>query len=276
MFYGIRYPLYRKRRNLHRPPIRLYWWYDDNINNFGDLVSRDIILNLFGYNTEWAPPHTCDLLAAGSILEIAQQYERDTDFYVWGSGFIRASSNNHNLTHVIFKAVRGNKTYHILKLKKNSCPTGDPGILINVTYSLKKDPSSSKIGIVIHYADSETKFAKKVRNDPRFTMINPLDSPENVAKAISKCGLILSSSLHGLIFADSLSIPNAHIRISDNITGGTFKFQDYCSGVGKPYLTADPNKVFDNDYLEQIKRSYKPIPHLIKKQKALVKAFPFK
>ncbi len=271
---GIRYPLYRKRRNIRRPPIHLYWWYDKDINNFGDLVSQDIIFQLFGYNTTWSPPANCDLIAAGSIIEIVQSANRQLPLYVWGSGFIKSSSSQHKPSNFIFTAVRGKKTLRkIHPLQK--LPTSDPGILINAVYLLKKKRRSSKIGVVIHYADKNTAIARKIRQDPRFTIINPLDNPKHVAQQISECGLVLSSSLHGLIFADSLSIPNAHIKISDNLTGGTFKFQDYYSGIGKPYLAADPNKIFDNAYLKQLKQIYRPIPHLSHKQRLLVKAFPF-
>ena len=35
---GLRYPLLKKRKNLKKPPILLYWWEPLNITNFGDLV----------------------------------------------------------------------------------------------------------------------------------------------------------------------------------------------------------------------------------------------
>ena len=43
------------------------------------------------------------------------------------------------------------------------------------------------------------------------------------------CICILSSSLHWLIFADSLGIPNRRIVLSDEIIGGDLKFDDYYS-----------------------------------------------
>lgn len=269
---GIRYPILKKRKNLKKPAIRLYWWEPPHIKNFGDVVSQDLILNIFGLNTTWESIETCDLIATGSIVEVAEQTKRKNPIQSWGSGFIRSDSSNKGLNHINFSAIRGKKS---LSRIGYSVPTGDPGILINAAYSLKKKRHSKKIGVVIHYADMKASITKRFCQDPRFEVITPLDSPKNVAKKISKCGLILSSSLHGLIFADSLSIPNAHIKISDNITGGSYKFMDYYSGVGKTYHPTDIKKIFNDEYLLQLKASYEPIPHLTKKQRTLIKVFPF-
>lgn len=269
---GLRLPILQKRQNLKKPPINLYWWEPTHIKNFGDAVSPDIILNIFGRTVDKTPIETCELIATGSIIEVAEQSTRKTNFYSWGSGFIRSESSNKNLSKINFTAVRGQKTMKRIGYK---VPLGDPGLLINSTYCLKRKRHSKKIGVIIHYADMQVPIAKKFCEDPRFEVITPLDHPINVAKKISKCGLILSSSLHGLIFADSLSVPNIHIKISDNLAGGTYKFLDYYSGINKPYRAADIKKIFDDNYLQNIKKTYKPISKLTKKQRKLIKAFPF-
>lgn len=268
----VRYPIIKKRANLKKPPINLFWWEPPHIKNFGDVVSPNIILNIFGREVNWTPIESCDLIATGSILEVAEQTKRKTNFYVWGSGFIRENSSDKNLDKIIFTAVRGEKTLSRIKQK---VPLGDPGLLINSTYCLKRKRHSKKIGVVIHYADMQTPIAKKFCEDPRFEVITPLDNPKNVAEKIANCGLILSSSLHGLIFADSLSIPNIHIKIADNLAGGIYKFLDYYSGIGKPYRSADIEKIFDNNYLQELKNTYKPVSRLTKIQRRLIKAFPF-
>lgn len=271
---GTRYSFFKKRHNLHRENhLKVYWWQPPHINNFGDIVTSDILLNIFGHYIDWSPIETCEMIATGSIMEVAQQQKHENDFYVWGTGFIRSNSGNSGLDRAIFSAVRGEKTKE--RIKKD-VPTGDPGILINATYALKRKRSSKKIGVVIHYADMQTSFAKRFCEDQRFEVISPLDTPENVAKKIAQCGLVLSSSLHGLIFADSLSVPNIHIKISDNLTGGDYKFFDYYSGIGKSYEPADVLKIFDDDYLAKVKAGYKPIPKLARKQRSLIKSFPFK
>lgn len=267
---GIRYPVLKKRKNIIKPTIKLYWWEPSHINNFGDTVSKDIIFNIFGFNTIWEPIETCDLIATGSIIEIAKDSWRGKVLNSWGSGFISEDSDGNGVEHIKFYAVRGEKT---LSRIGYNVPTSDPGILINSTYLLKKKRKTNKIGVVIHYADIKADITKKFCEDPRFEVITPLDSPKNVAQKISECSLILSSSLHGLIFADSLEIPNAHIKISNNLTGGIYKFIDYYSGVGKTYKPADIEKVFNDKYLNHLKENYEPIPNLVKKQKSLIKSF---
>ena len=55
----------------------------------------------------------------------------------------------------------------------------------------------------------------------------------DVCRDISGCERILSSSLHGLIIADSFSIPNRRIGFYNNLKGGDFKFEDYASALGR-------------------------------------------
>ncbi len=54
-----------------------------------------------------------------------------------------------------------------------------------------------------------------------------------VCAEISACARILSSSLHGLVVADSYGIPNARLVLSNQIIGGDFKFRDYALGIGR-------------------------------------------
>jgi pyruvyltransferase len=37
-----------------------------------------------------------------------------------------------------------------------------------------------------------------------------------------------------MILADAFGIPSMHIKFSDNVVGGSFKFNDYFASVGRP------------------------------------------
>ena len=62
--------------------------------------------------------------------------------------------------------------------------------------------------------------------------------PFDVVRDISTCEAIVSSSLHGLIVADALEIPNVRVSFHGRLKGGDFKFEDYASGVGRGDIAA--------------------------------------
>lgn len=64
---------------------------------------------------------------------------------------------------------------------------------------------------------------------------------------ISECDVILSSSLHGLVVADALNIPNEWLNFRDLHSSSAFKFYDYAAGIGralpKPITKIDFSKL---------------------------------
>jgi pyruvyltransferase len=52
-----------------------------------------------------------------------------------------------------------------------------------------------------------------------------------VVREISRCRHLLSTSLHGLVVADSYGIPAAWARLSPDLIGATYKFHDHESVV---------------------------------------------
>ena len=88
--------------------------------------------------------------------------------------------------------------------------------------------------------------------------------------------MILSSSLHGMIFADSYDIPNAHLLLSKKVIGGDYKFKDYRSGVGREYIAIRKKTLLDIDALNDALKEYRPIKNKPKIQRKLIKAFPYK
>jgi hypothetical protein len=124
-------------------------------------------------------------------------------------------------------------------------------------------------------ADWNSELLKHFQSDNRFEIILPTDPPDVVISKISACKMIFSSSLHGLIVADSYSIPNYWIKLSDRLTGGDYKFKDYYSAIGKPPVQADLEQIFNDEYLESLYESWTPIRNLKRIQQNLIGAFPF-
>lgn len=61
----------------------------------------------------------------------------------------------------------------------------------------------------------------------------------HIMDEIVKCEFVLSSSLHGIIFADSFGIPNAHMNVSTRVMGGSYKFDDYVQAVNRTRTTLE-------------------------------------
>ena len=96
---------------------------------------------------------------------------------------------------------------------------------------------------------------------------------------MAQCKCIISSAMHGLIAADSLGIPNVRMILSDKITGGNYKYDDYYSAFGiKNHNRFDLRKeVFTEKDLSELPGKYQIKPDLVRRKKTeLLKAFPYK
>ncbi len=274
--------------------IKLYSWKAPGDKpNFGDELGPEIIQNLFSYLEVVYEPDIkkADLLSVGSLLHILLDLEcnRPTKkVHIWGSGTIyplqaevgsiKETYPLHNFSELNFSklkfhAVRGKLTQEDLKLPP--LPLGDPGLLVNKVYQ-ESPNKEDKIGIIPHFEEADHPFIQKLAADPRFKIIDVLRVPQAVITDITSCKLVFSSSLHGLIVADSFKIPNLHMNLSDRLVGGDFKFEDYYSAIGKEHKLADLDLMLNQDYQEQQIAAYFPIQGLEEKQQALLKAFPYR
>lgn len=206
--------------------IRLYWF--NRNKNFGDQLSPMVCRALSGRKVA----HTrdfkqCDLIAIGSVLQMAAQSAFTGT--IWGSGFIDEPDQPTPLPNAKVAAVRGRLTGRILG--QDNVPVGDPGLLGDRFY--KAGPERHRLGIVPHYEDADNPLvAEFAQRSAGATVINVMDDVHRVIRRIGSCDAIISSSLHGLILADSLGIPNGWLNLSDRVLGAGFKFRDYYSAFG--------------------------------------------
>lgn len=253
--------------------------------NFGDELTKDIVERIFHKKTEIHNHIDArfDMLGVGSLLHFFNDIV-DYKIYVWGSGLIDDATKNIN-KNFKFKAVRGKVTRAMLPEKYRHVPVGDPGLLCNLMYTDEVE-KTNKIGVIPHFRDEYSYFLNDVikKHPDMFKIIPVGQPPEKVANEIKSCKLILSSSLHGLIVADSFGVPNIHLVLSDNLLspnhlrGGEYKFRDYYSGVGRKYENFNPRdeNLLDAEKYDQIIKAYKPIEDLEAIQKRLIKAFPYR
>ncbi len=213
--------------------IKLFWWrYDESSSgNFGDEISKLLIEKLFCVNVEWASPDTCDLIGAGSILTEVYENKKDNKPFVWGSGIIENGQSTIADSEFKFCSVRGLSTLGRITGSKNNIAVGDPGLLASYLLPPIKSADSRKfrLGILPHYVDADIAIVQQLAKHEGVLVIDATQPCLEVIRSISQCQAILSSSLHGLIVSDSLGVPNIHLKLSDNLKGGQYKFSDYYS-----------------------------------------------
>lgn len=273
--------------NRFKPAIKLYWWrlYEDQPKpgNFGDEITKEIIQAIFKRKVEWAPVEHCELIGAGSIIEEVTENKGANRPYLWGSGFIQPGSLTISSADYKIKGVRGTESLARVTDDTSHIVLGDPGIL--ASYLLKKRPTKTyKLGILAHYVDKDHPFVEnRSKSDATVRVIDPTWPCTTVVEEIAKCDAVLSSSLHGLIVADSVGTPNLHLKLGDGLKGGSYKFGDYYSIYNEsryqPATPADLEHFTTTDEIvEHIHAIYKPVDstELQAIKDRIIKAFPFR
>ncbi|MCS5489019.1 polysaccharide pyruvyl transferase family protein [Algoriphagus limi] len=211
-------------------PLVYYW---DHSTNWGDSINSFVFQSILGKkvfssNKVFNLSNREVVTGIGSILN-----SKLSNYSVWGSGFL---SEGHGLRTSPNKvlAIRGKLTGKKIKDQFGiECEVfGDPGLLFREYYNPDQKLEYS-IGIIPHFKEMNEPIIHSIKS--RFASeINVIDPRIDIfefANEVKKCERILSSSLHGLVLAESYGIPTIRIKISNKLIGGDFKFLDYYSGV---------------------------------------------
>lgn len=254
-------------------PLKLHWAASKP--NFGDWLSPAICGFLSGRKITHAKITRCDLAAIGSLLQRKKEGLWQRSIHIWGSGFIQ--HQNPRASRHYFHAVRG-KLSASLVVGNAITVFGDPGLLIDqlIPEHQSKPKKKYRVGVIPHYSERDDPALPTSEALPKSKIIDVFQDPLDVAKEITQCEIVLSSSLHGLVVADSLGIPNQWLQLSDKVRGLGWKFQDYYSAFGlenmKP-LSPTTNDI-NMDTLSKIIETYeRPRLDFIKQQ--LTNSFPF-
>jgi pyruvyltransferase len=196
---------------------------------------KPVIATKYTYNFRKLPVYS----VIGSVLERPNINNcGHGNLIVWGTGFI-SSQGMLNVRPKEICAVRGPLTRERLLIQGYECPEvyGDPALLYPKYYKPNVQ-KKYKLGIIPHYVDREDKLLKNFLNDTDTLIIDIQSGIHNVVDQICSCQKIASSSLHGIIAADAYGIQSTWIKISDKITGGSFKYLDYFMSVGRNDIEA--------------------------------------
>jgi pyruvyltransferase len=185
-------------------------------NNFGDELTHMIMLHKYREDLTWCNRKTTPFVSTGSLLDLMPD---DWSGVILGSGFMWQRSTT-TLPRASAVLVRGALT---AKKLGREAPHGDPGLIVSDL--VPSAPKEHKVGVIPHYIDKD--LALKY---PDAMIIDIRQNPYDFLYQVSSCEEIVTSSLHGLITADSYGIPRTWVP-HDKVLGGGFKFFDYASSL---------------------------------------------
>lgn len=266
-------------------PMNLYW--ANGQANFGDSVAPELVKFLFRRDVVWASKWRANLLSIGSLLGWAllkpgkDGFQGIVDTWrmklrrlitpkivIFGTGFLSNPFADDALAPSIRRtpdviALRGARSFEIIKrlgLAANAkqIALGDPGLFFSDLWpDIKRNSSpNAKRGYIPHESEwAKSSFQHLRLNHPELAYIDVRMPPREVFSAIANCREVFSSSLHGLIAADSLGIPNRWVKLT--IDGRSeednrFKFDDYYSAFGETREPCNINDIPNIDIGTQI------------------------
>lgn len=255
--------------------VNLNWWhieYNNNAEqNLGDMLSEvvfDFLCQYYNIDKNKTIKKTKHLFAIGSILYFGLQ-----DSTVWGTGSLfplKPTISNKIKQRLIRKldirAVRGPKTRDSLMELGISCPDvyGDPALLLPLFYTPNLVGTKDKVLVIPHFEDNVdiTNFENVV------TLNMKTKNWKRSIDLIASAKLVISSSLHGIIIAESYGIPALFLCTSG--IKSIYKYADYYYSTGRYELpivkTIEDGLRYDITKIEKIDFS--------QIQKKLIDSFP--
>ena len=208
--------------------VNLHWWSlnrEDGIENIGDYLSVVIcqyMLERRGLSMDTKTNTTKHLYSVGSIIQGGAQ-----NATIWGSGLKYGLSGIDKTMHLYRKLdirlVRGPRTRKALLEEGYNCPEsyGDPALIMPLIYT-PKELRKQDVTIILH----------KDTNREIPNSIMPLGKDyKTFIDRIYNSKLVISSSLHGIILAETYGIPA--VLLSDTETKNMFKYEDYYYSTGR-------------------------------------------
>lgn len=250
VFIRVNQKLTQTKGKLQGNLLECYWYIGEL--NAGDLVTP-FLLKKYGFTPLYKYPPLARMMGCGSIL---QRISPDYTGYIVGSGFLR-DGDPMPLPKARVLAVRGEKTRDRIGAPIYT-PLGDPGLLIAKYVKINSTPRYT-LGIVPHYIDKQDRRILKLmrRYREEICFIDIQVSPVQVLKKIAQCQTILSSSLHGCVFADSLKIPVIWLDTPGTEQNRYYKYADYSSAFSR---SLQPTNLSGDEPLSEILKHSRFLP----------------
>ncbi|MEM6973932.1 MAG: polysaccharide pyruvyl transferase family protein [Pseudomonadota bacterium] len=213
--------------------LRLFW--ANGSPNFGDFLSRDVVAWVSGREVTWAPISGCEMIAVGSIYPWLRRSlrRRLRTVHVWGSGTLDIKPGMRADARLAIAALRGPITAAMAGV--DDVTLGDPGLLTACVWPDAADETGDRPGLVLHYVHmAALNDRQRDRLDTLFDLIDVRsEDAESVCRRIARCPIVFSSSLHGLVVADSYARPNVLVTPISATPRGFLKYHDYALSIGR-------------------------------------------
>ncbi len=254
-------PFNRVKRN----KVNLNYW--DEKPNLGDAISPVIVEHLLRkkkLSLTDVVKKTTHLYAVGSVITAGVQ-----DCTVWGSGVLYTLLGYRLKERKLdVRAVRGPFTRVVLLEYGYDVPEiyGDPAVFLPEVYTPKKIIKKYKYGIVAHKNGSSHLEKLDVLGNDSYIFIDiKTNDYKKFVDQLTSVEYVISTSLHGIILAESYGIPAILVRPEFSL----FKYYDWYAATGRvdfPILTS----------LEELSDSAFPkLPDIQTMKSRLEEVFPY-
>lgn len=264
-------PAKKNRVNIfeYHPDKKGFNLYQNQPYNLGDSLGEVIIRYLLekkGIDIDKPVSSTKHLYCVGTNIHGGWQSAT-----IWGSGIFPPQNWAKRFLMKLsrrkldIRAVRGPLTKQILDGQRFSCPNifGDPAILMPMIYNPCKEKKYKYI--VIPQFVVEKDFREKHPNEHMVSM-NTNDYKAVIDEIVAS-EIVYTSSLHGIILAESYGVPAVFFRgLKKKVD---FKYYDYYYSTGRKDI-----KIAES-FEEALTMKPLPLPDLSKMRQDLLDTFPY-
>lgn len=249
--------------------------YQGQPYNLGDSLGPLIVKYLLdqkGIDINAEIPEKKHLFTVGSMIVGKNSGGNYQSATIWGSGVVFKLAPYASFFQRIcrrkldIRAVRGPKTRKVLRRYGHQCPEvyGDPAILMPMLYN-PTNVEKKYDKLIIPQFLRESEFRKAHPNE-RIVSMNT-DDYKYVIDEILASKIVYTSSLHGIILAETYGVPAVFFRgLAKRVD---FKYRDWYESTGRKDIK------FADTYEEALKMTPPPLPDLKGLVQGLLDTFPY-